>query len=235
MKKHYVLLFFFSLSIFQFVNAQEKLTEHRYYNVVKNYVDSNKKSSNKTSYNYQDLLVKREVYSKRSKVTHLYLAQTYQGVEIHNAVSSVSIKNDKVFFFGERSINNINSKVNTTTPQLNAKQAIITAAEKLNLGNIGELEEISSKNNSYKFSKGDISESEIPVKLVYQPVNNGKDLKLAWDIFIQTTDGKNWWSIRIDATTGEILDKQDMVVSCTFHIPETNIKSGTLKNKILTT
>ncbi|SFZ94337.1 Por secretion system C-terminal sorting domain-containing protein [Flaviramulus basaltis] len=234
MKKHYVLLFLFSLSIYQLVNAQEKLTEHRYYNVVKNYVDSNKKSSNKTSYNYQDLLVKREVYSKRSKVTHLYLAQTYQGVEIHNAISSVSIKNDKVFFFGERSINNINSKVNTTTPQLNAKQAIIAAAEKLNLGSVGVLEEISSKNNSYKFSKGNISESEIPVKLVYQPVNNGKGLKLAWDIFIQTTDGKNWWSVRIDATTGEILDKQDMVVSCKFHTPETNIKSGTLKNTIPT-
>lgn len=232
MVKQYFFILLFSLSIFQFVHAQEKLTDHIYYNIVKDYLNLNKKNNAEASYNYQDLLVKRELYSKRSKVTHLYISQTYQGIEIHNAVSSVSIKNNKVFFFGERLMNSLDSKINTVTPLLSAKQALIAAAEKLNLGSVGELEAISSKDNSYTFSKGSISQSEIPVKLVYQPVNKDKELKLAWDIFIQTTDGENWWSVRIDATNGEILDKQDMVVSCTFDIPETHIKSGTLNNII---
>ena len=52
-------------------------------------------------------------------------------------------------------------------------------------------------------------------------------LKLAWDLNVLTLDGKHWWSARVDALTGEILDVNDWIVSCNFedtthlnHIPK---------------
>src|SRR5690606_8555882 len=68
--------------------------------------------------------------------------------------------------------------------------------------------------NSYVFSKGDISLENIPVQLVYQNIDEGKALKLAWDLSIYLLDGSHYYSVRVDALTGDILATDDWVVSC---------------------
>lgn len=66
----------------------------------------------------------------------------------------------------------------------------------------------------FLLSNGGISQKEIPVKLMYQTV--GESIKLAWNININTLDDKHWWDISIDASNGEILFKNDWVLSCNF-------------------
>jgi hypothetical protein len=42
------------------------------------------------------------------------------------------------------------------------------------------------------------------------------DLRLSWDVSIYTLDSKHWWSLRMDAVSGEVLDTHDWVVACNF-------------------
>ncbi len=42
------------------------------------------------------------------------------------------------------------------------------------------------------------------------------NLKLAWDLVIYTKDNVNWWNVRVDALTNEILETHDLILSCNF-------------------
>ena len=70
-------------------------------------------------------------------------------------------------------------------------------------------------NQKTLLSDGGISKSNIPAKLVYHLTEEDK-LVLAWDISIQEISQQDWWSIRVDATTGNILNKNNWMVSCSF-------------------
>jgi hypothetical protein len=49
---------------------------------------------------------------------------------------------------------------------------------------------------------------------LYYPVGN--NFKLAWDVRIFVLDGKHWWNVKIDATSGPYIDKFGYTVTCTF-------------------
>ena len=69
----------------------------------------------------------------------------------------------------------------------------------------------------YVFTGNSFSGEPVKVKLVFQPV--GDALKLAWNVNHYTPDGSHWWNVRVDAHTGEELDRNDWVAQCEFDRP----------------
>lgn len=208
----------FVVIIFLFIstlNAQVQLTNSPFEPLVKNYLEEHLSSHNLTNLDIQDLLIQNEVYSKSTKITHLYINQQFQGIKIYNAISSLAIKDEKVFYFANRFLGGIADKVNTTSPQLNALNAIEKLAAHLGLPAVQNVNLKSSVNNKYLFSSGNISRVDIPVELMLFKNNAGR-LVLVWDLSIYDLSGKNWWTVRLDAVTGEILDVQDFIVTCNF-------------------
>ena len=63
------------------------------------------------------------------------------------------------------------------------------------------------------FSNGNISLENIPVKLVFQKMEDNS-LRLAWDLSIYLLDASHYYNVRIDATNGALLDTIDWVVNC---------------------
>ncbi len=54
---------------------------------------------------------------------------------------------------------------------------------------------------------------------------------MAWDISIQEIAQENWWSMRVDAVTGTILDKNNWIVSCSIeHNHSTDVDLDYNKN-----
>ena len=92
--------------------------------------------------------------------------------------------------------------------------AIQQVATQLQLGTIQGLQQIERDKNQYIFSDAGIASQNIPVELVY--VNQDNSLKLAWDLVIYTKDNVNWWNVRVDALTNEILETHDLILSCNF-------------------
>lgn len=133
--------------------------------------------------------------SLNNGVTHIHLRQRYRNLEIHGANLNINIARDgSVISLNNRFVSNIQQQVNTTLPVLTFRHAVSAAARGLGLD-----------------TSGPISRHPIPGKLVYQPVKRG-EARLAWDLEIYELDAQNWWRIRIDALTGEVLDKTNYVV-----------------------
>lgn len=176
-----------------------------------------------------DLLVPQDVQwqitnqhiSSVSGVNHIYFRQTVNGIPVYGTDSGIHISaNGKVLMANDRFIPNANSRASAgVSPSLTAIQAVQAAAGQLNYNITGSLDILERGNGITQetvLSTGGISRSNIPAQLVYQ-LNNNDELVLAWDLSIESTEVETeWYSVRVDATTGQIIDKANWIVSCNF-------------------
>jgi extracellular elastinolytic metalloproteinase len=207
MKKLLYVLAFFTITL---ASAQD------FSDAVSTYLNNNRSELGFQSQDIEEFTINSHSYSKSMDVENVYVNQTYQGIEIFNSTSSFAIKNGTVVNASLSFANDVELKVNTTTPSNTAASAISNAASAAGIQgptNLQLLETVGS--NSFIFSNGSISLENIPVKLVYQ-LTESNTLRLAWDLSIALLDGSHYYSIRIDAVTGAHLDTLDWVLSCNF-------------------
>ncbi len=148
---------------------------------------------------------------------YVKFVQTVNGIEVHLAVVNVTLLPDgSVLYVGNRALPDLAKNANSTTPALTPADAIAAAANALALrydaNTVAQLELLGGAEQASRFAGGNLSLEAIPVKLVYQPRDDGS-LRLAWDLNIYQLDALHWWDMRVDALTGELLDRGDWVVS----------------------
>jgi len=219
MKKKYIKLLLLSLFftiISTEVKAQDELKESKFSTQIKKHLKLTKFEL--TNSDIQNLYVDSEYLSKKTQITHVYVGQQYNGVKIFNAISSIAIKDDNVFYVGNSFVKNVEDKITAESPIITQKQAIKIVATNFKLESNQEFKLVSSLNNTYFYDKGNSFLQNIPVRLVYSSINS-EELKLAWDLSLYTLDGKHNWSARVDALTGDILEFNDLVISCDFGTP----------------
>jgi hypothetical protein len=157
--------------------------------------------------------------SSTSGVHHIYYSQIFNDIEVFGSQSSLHIlENGTTLSATNNFIFKITAKLkNSLNANLTAVQAIQSVANQLEYSITEELlvlESFAGVSQRQIISNGGISLSPIPAKLMYQLVDD--QLKLVWDLSIQEKSQKNWWNIRVDATTGIILDKNNYLLSCGF-------------------
>ena len=206
--------FTFVLFIFTFfsINGQNHL------DLIHQFILNHSKEHNWTPRDISNLIVTDESYSKRSKVTHIYINQSYEGIEILNSGGNFAVKNNEIIYSNLQVISALDSKINTTQYKVNAQQAIDYALSEIGIMNKKELALISTiKKDKYLYSKGDVSIENIPVELVIcQTQDSISPLHLAWKLSIYEKNQKHWWSINIDAVNGNVITKDDWVLECNF-------------------
>jgi|GEM_PF-998128 len=167
----------------------------------------------------QELEIVSEHVSTASNIQHSYVTQKLNGYQIDGVVSSIHLyQNQKILHLNDNFLRDIHSKVRSSEVDLTAIQAIRSACQALGYSQIGAFENIvdpAGKEQKQTLSKGLISRSDIPAKLVYH-IGKDDELRLAWDISIEEISGENWWSLRVDAISGEILDQKNWIISCNF-------------------
>ncbi|MFD2822300.1 T9SS-dependent M36 family metallopeptidase [Lacinutrix iliipiscaria] len=203
------------LFVMQIGYAQNVLSESPNGAKIQSYLNQKKSDYNLLDNDIQDLYVTNEFFSKSTEITHVYVNQRFQGIKIHNAISSVAIKGGGVFYYANNFIGDIQNKVNTTTPSINPETAIARAVSHFELGGLEGLELLSSNGKDFVFSNGGVSKNNIPVSLVFTQTREG-DILLSWDLNIHTLNGKDWWSARVDALTGEVIDQSNWILTCNF-------------------
>ncbi|SFQ41354.1 T9SS-dependent M36 family metallopeptidase [Hymenobacter arizonensis] len=191
--------------------------------VALDHIKKNQQELQLASEDLSDLVLSSETESKHNGLKHLYIQQRHQGIEIFGAVSNVNLtKDEKVLNMGDRFQKQVGKKIKSKQAQLTAQAAVAAAARHLNLALKGALtatETSEAANRATVFTTGGISLRPIPARLVYQPLADGQ-LALAWEVSIYELDARNWWNVRVDAATGAVLDKDNLVVECNFeHAP----------------
>ena len=200
---------------------------------IKTYLNSNQSELSLQSQDIEDIVIDKHSYSKSMDVENVYVVQQYQGIEIFNSVSSFTIKNGQVKNASLSFSKDVSQKVNTTTPAIFAATAIGNAALELGINSPTNLELLETVSvNSFIYSNGSISLENIPVKLVFQKMEDGS-LQLAWDLSIYVLDASHYYSVRVDAVTGSVINLGDWVVSCSFGEHKNNSDSSHTENSVL--
>jgi len=191
-----LLIFVFSLSL----SAQSTTPVE----AAKRHVETNFKLWNLKLEDVSDLAVSDSYFSKKSNSNHVYLIQRYQEIPVRNALTNITIAADgKTYNVGHRFVTDLADKINTTNPTLTPEDALKAAMQHLSISTQGDLELTENHgNNHYTFDQSDFARSPIDVKLVFQ--EDGDVVKLAWDLAIQQKIGHDYWSVRVDALTGNM-------------------------------
>lgn len=162
--------------------------------------------------------INSEHISRTSGVHHIYFRQTFNDIEIYGTESGIHLlPNGKIISQDNKFIRNTAEKLfGSTEPGLSAVQAVQAAALQLHYSISKPLEVLTQARGAAKktlLSDGGISRGAIPAELMYTLTEDGR-LVLAWDLSIESTADTDWWSLRVDAITGEIVNRANWVVSC---------------------
>jgi hypothetical protein len=161
-----------------------------------------------------DVVVTDQYVSRHNGVTHMYLRQRINGIEVFGANAGVHIdKQGRIVSVNSSMIRGINSAVNTKSNALSAEDAIAASARFLDLAikePVKVLESLAGPAAESVFSEGGIALEPIRAKLVYQPVSESS-VRLAWQIEIYELNAQHYWNARVDAVSGEILALTDLV------------------------
>lgn len=163
--------------------------------------------------------------SAHNGVTHLYLRQTYRGIPVINSAIAVNIAKDgRVINANGRIVGHIGDRVNSLQARLDPADAIQRAA--LNIGlrprqTLRRLSESRAATQDMRFSGGDISLDDIDVALRFYAADDDAGVRrarLAWQLDIRTPDQSAWYRLWVDADTGDVLGKGNMIASDTYEV-----------------
>ena len=188
-------------------------------NIVDKHLQTVAQLDGLTSTDIQDYSINNAHTSSRSNLTHYYLKQRINGIEIFETQSSIhTTEGDSLFKYNNAFISNISQKVETSTASLSHRDAINSAIQLFGYDNANMPQELESSNDpdSKKlFSGGSISQEPIPIKLMYYVADNDM-LRLCYDLSIYEVDHTDWWSLKVDANTGAVVSQINWVVECKF-------------------
>ena len=156
--------------------------------------------------------------SRTSGVHHIYFRQELNGLDVYGTESGIHITSTgDVIAEDSRFISQVSNRTSHgVAPNLGAVQAVQKAANYFGYNITESLNVISREqgvSQETKISKGGISLSDIPARLMYQ-VDANEELVLVWDVSIEEVSRMNWWNVRINAMTGTIVDQVNWMVTC---------------------
>ena len=211
----YVFLFF----LFTLLVGINPLSSQRDLNTSVHYLKENVDVLGINEDDLNDMVLSHVTYGDQRQFSVAYLQQRINGIEIHNRIANVIYDNSgKIVSFNGTLTDNTNRTNIASSPSISPKEGLISAASHLKIFETGDIELIEPGIGSDQIgilSKGNISQDDITFRLVYQ--DYGRDgVILCWEYVIYELSSLHWWQIRINAQTGEYVDKNDWVVNCNF-------------------
>jgi extracellular elastinolytic metalloproteinase len=141
-----------------------------------------------------DVEVSSALTSEHNGVTHVYVRQRFNGIEVHGAVMNINVKDGQVFGAGNSFVPNLAAAISGAGSGMTEAAAIAAAARLLG-------KEVS-----------DVSTEPILARAAYEPLANG-EVALAWIVSIEEAGTSHMWEISLDASTGELFEQTDLTIT----------------------
>ena len=171
----------------------------------------------------EDLIITDQYVSSHTGVTHIYLRQTYNGLEVVNTSINVNISPDgRIINVGSRLVPDLGAltPLQQINPVLSAPEALVTLAEEFGwvLEAQPQIEQNPhGLNRSTVLRASGVSLEAIPAELKYVPLRDG-GVELAWQLIVQTRDGRHWYDANVSALDGDVLYWTDWVDEASYEV-----------------
>lgn len=180
-------------------------------------VEFARKSKDKLGLTDDDLTglqLEDEYTDSHNGVTHVYLRQQIDGLEVVDADLATHLTKDgEVITVSSTLVKTLRDDDDRGTAALSAAQAAAAAAASVELTLTEPLEvraTAAGPQRETTLGTGGIASEPITARLVYQPVAEDR-VRLAWSVDIAEASGEHWWKISVDAETGAVLSGDDYV------------------------
>lgn len=200
-----LIVFLFALVGFSQTNKQ----------IIQGYLEANRAKTQLTSQDVSNWIFLGEQSSTSTGITNYNIAQSYNGVEIFDTQSNAWVKNDAVIKIENRFKSNVAQKANSASPTLSVTEALQRAFSNLEVAQTATFSVTATEANNTFVLSSTAQQDPINAKLVFVNTADNK-LKLAWSFQLFSLDTKHYWDIRVDAASGTILEKRDLMISCNF-------------------
>ncbi|WP_223284859.1 hypothetical protein [Hymenobacter qilianensis] len=136
------------------VSSEQKLVPE----AALQYLKKNKQALKLTDEDIADVKLSSESVSPKTGIRHVYLQQLYEGIEIHNAIASMSLgKDEKIVNLASSFAKGVGGRLKAAKSKMTATAAVNAAARHLNLKvsqSLSVLQKGSGKNEAVLFSSG---------------------------------------------------------------------------------
>lgn len=147
--------------------------------------------------------------TRHNGLTHVYLQQTVDGIDVDGAVTTVNVMRDGAILSIANAFEpSAQQRANGKVPRISAEMAYVAAASYLNVALRAQPTVMGGRGGESRhvlFAGGLLSDQPVPAELLY--VRDGDRLRLSWNLTIDRFEGETFHGeLRIDAETGQVLD-----------------------------
>jgi uncharacterized repeat protein (TIGR01451 family) len=202
---------------------------------AKGLIRSNAQAAHLSEKDLQDLRIS-STYQTSDGIRMVYAQQSFRGIPIYNQLQVMAFRNDKlVSLAGERRAEL--DRILGATRQQPSVTAIDAVRNALGLFKAPPTElaiplSVSSDGNQYEFGRLGVNSELVKAELLWYPMPKKNEFKLIWQVFITPYTSNEYWLVRIDAQSGEEVDRQSLTISCKWEKePHDAITHVTTHNK----
>lgn len=183
-------------------------------------VESNKTAIGISSTDLSEIIIHTTYQVPNSDVRMVYLQQGYKGLPVFNQMQVLAFRNGKVVSNAGGLLPDIAKRAhnNPGIARVEVRDAVITAMRHERMETAGVPVNVTKTiSNGKKYEFGTINTSEIiSAELLWLPMDEGKELKLVWQVFLTPLKSSDYWLIRVDANSNTVIDQQNLTVYCNW-------------------
>ena len=177
-----------------------------------------------TNQGLANCIVSDSYFDKIAGTRMVYLQQTFKSIPVYNQLLVLAFKNDKLVSKAGSFIGSIDKKANAQNgvASVSPEAAVKAAMQDRKLVSTKLPIAIAVDDSKHKIEFGDlgVSRQNITAELIWVPLQEGKKVMLAWQVYIIPQTTSDYWMVRVDATNTNILGMDNYTVYCNWDLPQ---------------
>lgn len=155
-----------------------------------------------------------------SGIRMVYVQQSYLDIPLYNQLQVLAFKNDQLVSTSGKRITGVEKITNGVKgiPVINAETAVLRALQDRKIKySRNPIVTGSEKNGHFiTFDDMDVSQKNITAELMWVPLQDGKKIVLAWQIYIVPVNSSDYWMVRVNAIDNTIVGVNNFTVYCNW-------------------
>ena len=198
-------------------------------------VRKNMSSIGLTESDIKNSIVSNSYFNKIAGTRMVYLQQSYKDLPVYNQILVLAFKNELLVSKTGSRIQSIEklSAGNNGTPAITAEMALLkTLSDRKISYNRAPLVLSSEKSGRFiVFDNMGVSNKNITAELMWVPLEDGKKVALAWQVYVIPNTSSDYWMVRVNAIDNSIVGVSNLTVSCNWDDPKHENKSDLNNHK----